>query len=334
MQGLQLIESALRGMEGAGKALSGPDASADRGFLEALLDTDALRDSGLTVEDLEAWLASQGGKGLPLGGRELPLPGEGGQVGGESPLPGGVAADGEQDEAVVFDLLALGGAGGRGQAAPGAAGGEATGGQQGALAQMAAQARLAQLQQAGGEAASTRDVDATAAQEGARATQALFQQALQNAQAQPPGVPTYTVPQSMDQAGWGQALGERLVMMAGQETQQARIQLNPRELGPLDVRIQMGEERTTITIQAQNAVTREALDAELPRLRAMLADNGIEDAEVDVRRDDPGADTPDERPHSGYARGDTEDASAAPVDGGVAGEAGADTPRSLVDHYA
>ena len=74
MQGLQLLESAIRNMDGAAKPDSGaPDAPESRAFLEALLETDALKDSGLTLEDLEAWLASQGGKGMPLGGQELPL---------------------------------------------------------------------------------------------------------------------------------------------------------------------------------------------------------------------------------------------------------------------
>ncbi|MDN3518285.1 flagellar hook-length control protein FliK [Aquisalimonas lutea] len=352
MQGLQLIESALRNMEGGKLDPSRPDAPENRAFLEALLETDALKDSGLTLEDLEAWLASQGGKGLPLGGQELPL------ADGQRPVAEGLArgqnddalpADAaarralrggaeQQDEAVLYDLLAMGGMGGQNGKGPmaGSPGSDDGAGEQ-TLMQLVARARQLQSQQALAEAQGRGSPGGETSQADAgRAVQAHFQQTLHNAMPQPTGTPTYTVPQSMDQSGWGQALGERVVMMANQNVQQARVQINPPELGPLDVRIRTADDKTSIVFQAQSAVTREALDAELPRLRMMLSDNGIEDAEVSVDHGDASPENQDGERREGFARGDTQDGRSG-SDGlsGPGGDAGGDgEARSLIDHYA
>ncbi len=343
MQGLHLIETAFRNLDGGKLDPAAPDAPENRAFLEALLETDALKDSGLTLEDLEAWLASQGGKGLPLGGHDLPVEGQGGEAAalarnakGEKVEPavefkGGLEGGGppqpEHDEALLQDLLAMGGMN------PLAGQGSDALKQQDDLVQTGARSRHLQFQQLGSEAAQTRsETETPASADRSRGAQAQFQQTLQSAMPQSGGVPTYTVSQPMDQSGWGQALGERLMMMAKQDVQHARIQMNPRELGPLDVRIQMGEDKTSIVFQAQNAVTREALEAELPRLRMMLSDNGIEDAEVNVDQQETMTQNDEGDRPEGYARGDTEDG-----EGGddAAGAADADMrPRGLVDHYA
>ena len=344
MQGLHLIETAFRNLDGGKLDPAAPDAPESRAFLEALLETDALKDSGLTLEDLEAWLASQGGKGLPLGGHDLPTQGQGGE---SAALARGAKTDGvepavefkggledragvqqaEQDEALLQDLLAMGGMN------PLAGQGSDALKQQEDLVQTGGRSRHLQFQQLGNDAAQARaDAETPISAQRGRGAQAQFQQTLQSAMPQSGGVPTYTVSQPMDQSGWGQALGERLTMMAKQDVQHARIQMNPRELGPLDVRIQMGEDKTSIVFQAQNAVTREALEAELPRLRMMLSDNGIEDAEVNVDQQETMTQNDEGERPEGYARGDTEDG-----EGGddTAGAADADMrPRGLVDHYA
>lgn len=344
MQGLHLIETAFRNLDGGKLDPAAPDAPENRAFLEALLETDALKDSGLTLEDLEAWLASQGGKGLPLGGHDLPMEGQGGEAaalarsakgGNVEPavefkggLEGGQAPP-EYDEALLQDLLAMGGMN------PLAGQGSDALKQQEDLLQTGARSRHLQFQQLGSDAAQARsDAETPASADRSRGAQAQFQQTLQSAMPQSGSVPTYTVSQPMDQSGWGQALGERLMMMAKQDVQHARIQMNPRELGPLDVRIQMGEDKTSIVFQAQNAVTREALEAELPRLRMMLSDNGIEDAEVNVDQQETMTQNDEGERPEGYARGDTEDGQGEGDDAGGTGSDGGMTPRGLVDHYA
>ena len=82
---------------------------------------------------------------------------------------------------------------------------------------------------------------------------------------------------------WGQALGQRVVYMANQQVQQAQITLNPDKLGPVQVRLQIDrDQKVSVLMVAQHGVTREALEAALPRLREMLEQSGIEVSSVDI----------------------------------------------------
>ena len=81
---------------------------------------------------------------------------------------------------------------------------------------------------------------------------------------------------------WGEQLGQRQQMMASNKLQTAEIRLTPAELGPLRVQVAIEEGATTVTFQAQHAVTREAIEQALPRLREMLAENGLTLAQADV----------------------------------------------------
>lgn len=96
----------------------------------------------------------------------------------------------------------------------------------------------------------------------------------------PPVAMTLAMP--MSQPNWGGAVAERVVWMTNANIQEAEIQLNPRELGPIGIRITVNNEQTHVSFVAQNAATREALEAALPRLREMLNENGLQAGNTDV----------------------------------------------------
>ena len=77
-----------------------------------------------------------------------------------------------------------------------------------------------------------------------------------------------------DQA-WGDQLGDRVLVMAGSKTQTAEIRLTPAEMGPVRVQVSVDDGNATLAFQAQHAVTRDAIEQALPRLRELLAENGI-----------------------------------------------------------
>ncbi|MGI9235294.1 MAG: flagellar hook-length control protein FliK [Woeseiaceae bacterium] len=81
---------------------------------------------------------------------------------------------------------------------------------------------------------------------------------------------------------WGERIGDRVVMMAGNHLKQAEIRLTPAELGPLRVQVSVDDGATHVTFHAQHAVTRDALEQALPRLREMLAENGLSLGQADV----------------------------------------------------
>ncbi|GGY39689.1 hypothetical protein GCM10011297_11130 [Bacterioplanes sanyensis] len=85
-----------------------------------------------------------------------------------------------------------------------------------------------------------------------------------------------------DRQGWSVALGSRIVAMITEEVQQARIQLDPPELGSMEIRLQVQQEQTSIQVQVQSPQVREALESNAHRLREALADNGLTLAGFDV----------------------------------------------------
>jgi flagellar hook-length control protein FliK len=87
------------------------------------------------------------------------------------------------------------------------------------------------------------------------------------------------------QSGWGEDLGNRIQWMIGKHQQTAQIRLNPTHLGPMEVRVTVKDDQAHVVLIAQNGVVREALDAALPKLREMLAEQGLklDDADVSER---------------------------------------------------
>ncbi len=83
---------------------------------------------------------------------------------------------------------------------------------------------------------------------------------------------------------WGEQLAERVQWLVQGERQDARLILNPPALGPLEVHIQVDQDKATaqISFGAAHAVVRESLEAALPRLREMLGETGLTLANVEV----------------------------------------------------
>jgi flagellar hook-length control protein FliK len=97
-----------------------------------------------------------------------------------------------------------------------------------------------------------------------------------------PATPTVVLNTPFGQADWDQALGERIQWLASQKVQGAQVKLNPANLGPMEVRIQMQNDQASIQFTSHHAVVREALEAALPRLRDMFEASGVQLVNVDV----------------------------------------------------
>ena len=96
-------------------------------------------------------------------------------------------------------------------------------------------------------------------------------------------MPTMQLATQVNQPGWSQDLGQKVSMMVSQDIKQAQLQLNPQNLGPMEVRISMGQDQqVSVTFTAQNVVVREALDGAATRLREMLEEQGFDLGEFNV----------------------------------------------------
>lgn len=129
---------------------------------------------------------------------------------------------------------------------------------------------------------------------------------------------------SLDGGDAALRLGERLRWLTESGVHEARMQLHPRELGSVDVRIRIDGQGASVWFGADHPAARAALEATLPQLRQQLAGEGfrLDQAQVAGQGSDR---APDQQARHGDGRGDGERSSAA----GRRFEGGADAAGSL-----
>jgi flagellar hook-length control protein FliK len=96
------------------------------------------------------------------------------------------------------------------------------------------------------------------------------------------GISSGTIQLPVSSPNWGQAVAQRIAWLAGSGVQTAQLQLNPQELGPVDVRINVSNEQASITFTSQHGAVRDALNQSLDSLREMLEDGGLSLVDVNV----------------------------------------------------
>jgi len=77
------------------------------------------------------------------------------------------------------------------------------------------------------------------------------------------------------QAAWADEFSQKITWIATQHTQSAELHLNPPNLGPLDVVLKISGDQASAIFTSPHAAVRDAIEQALPKLREMLADNGI-----------------------------------------------------------
>jgi flagellar hook-length control protein FliK len=77
------------------------------------------------------------------------------------------------------------------------------------------------------------------------------------------------------QRQWGNEFSQKITWMATQQDQHAELHLNPVQLGPVDVVIKVSGDQATAQFTSAHAAVREVIEQSIPKLREMLADNGI-----------------------------------------------------------
>jgi flagellar hook-length control protein FliK len=91
--------------------------------------------------------------------------------------------------------------------------------------------------------------------------------------AQAASLPRIDVP--LQDPNWSNVLNERVTFMAGKDLRSAEIRLNPAELGPIHVQLSVDDRGTSVTFAAHHALTRDAIEQALPRLRELFSDQGL-----------------------------------------------------------
>ncbi|HHK2754616.1 TPA: flagellar hook-length control protein FliK, partial [Pseudomonas aeruginosa] len=169
-------------------------------------------------------------------------------------------------------------------------------------------------------------------------TQAMAQQALTN---RPVNGTVPGQPVAIQQNGWSEAVVDRVMWMSSQNLKSAEIQLDPAELGRLDVRIHMTADQTQVTFASPNAGVRDALESQMHRLRDMFSQQGMNQLDVNV------SDQSLARGWQGQQQGEGGSARGRGLAGEASGDEetlagvseirsrpGASAARGLVDYYA
>jgi len=81
---------------------------------------------------------------------------------------------------------------------------------------------------------------------------------------------------------WNQALGQKITLMVGATQQTATLSLNPPDLGPLQVVLNIHKDSADATFIAAQPEVRQALEAALPRLREMMNEAGVQLGQANV----------------------------------------------------
>lgn len=159
------------------------------------------------------------------------------------------------------------------------------------------------------------------------------------ANAVPLAATTLQQPLAMNQGGWTEGLVNRVMYLSSQSLKSADIQLEPAELGRLDIRVHLApEQQAQITFTSGHVGVREALENQVHRLKEMFAQQGLGQPDVNVADQSRGqqqqgqSDSP--RLSGVAARRNEADGAQAEAAGATAVEHQTVIGSSAVDYYA
>ncbi|AZF22585.1 flagellar hook-length control protein FliK [Pseudomonas sp. R3-52-08] len=95
--------------------------------------------------------------------------------------------------------------------------------------------------------------------------------------------PVTNAPLAMHQSGWTEEVVNRVMYLSSANLKSAEIQLQPAELGRLDIKVNMTpDQQAQVSFMSGHAVVREALESQSGRLREMFAQQGMGQVDVNV----------------------------------------------------
>ena len=147
-------------------------------------------------------------------------------------------------------------------------------------------------------------------------------------------------PLQMNHAGMSEGVVDRVMWLSSQNLKSAEIQLDPAELGRLEVRIELNKDQAAqVTFVSPNAQVRDQLEGQAHRLREMFAQQGMGQLDVNVS----------DQSMARHSQGDAEEGRRSGGSGNALADGGTDevvvgmsevrgpaaaAPRGLVDYYA
>lgn len=103
-----------------------------------------------------------------------------------------------------------------------------------------------------------------------------------SASAEAPKAPPPSIETPLHSPNWGRNFGEGIVWMAKNDQQSAQININPPQLGPLQITLHLNGDQASAVFASPHAEVRQAIQDAMPQLRDMLAASGINLGQADV----------------------------------------------------
>jgi flagellar hook-length control protein FliK len=94
--------------------------------------------------------------------------------------------------------------------------------------------------------------------------------------------PTLKVGAGVETPAFGQGLADRVSWMVDNNLNGAKLQVNPPQLGPIEVRVVVQGDQAQVWLTSHSAVTRDALEASSSKLKEMLGGQGFSQVSVDI----------------------------------------------------
>ncbi|HJV06694.1 MAG TPA: flagellar hook-length control protein FliK [Chromobacteriaceae bacterium] len=90
-------------------------------------------------------------------------------------------------------------------------------------------------------------------------------------------VKTLMIQEPITDPNWTKSMSEQMLSMVSMKAEKAHIQINPPQLGPIDISLKMnGTDQAQVVFAAAVPATREMLESNMPKLATMLAAGGIQ----------------------------------------------------------
>jgi flagellar hook-length control protein FliK len=143
--------------------------------------------------------------------------------------------------------------------------------------------------------------------------------------------PTLRVSAEIGTPEFAQDVTDHVSWMVGNSLNNAKLEVNPAQLGPIEVRIAVQGNQAQISLTAHSALTRDALEASSPKLREMLGAQGFAQVSVDISQRSFQDRSPSAQSYDWQPPSDRSASSAAPT------SVSASTPRissGVLDAYA
>lgn len=83
------------------------------------------------------------------------------------------------------------------------------------------------------------------------------------------------IPARLGTTAWDNQVSQKVVWMVAGADQSATLTLNPPDLGPVQVVLNVNNDQATVAFSSNTPEVREALESAMPRLREMLSDAGV-----------------------------------------------------------